>query len=71
MRFDADTATAPDVLAEAARAAGLKAEPADGLEAALARALADAGPVPPRIVICGSLYLAGEVLALSPETWPT
>jgi len=23
-----------------------------------------------RVVICGSLYLAGEVLSASPETWP-
>ena len=23
-----------------------------------------------RVVICGSLYLAGEVLAASRETWP-
>ena len=23
-----------------------------------------------RVVICGSLYLAGEVLGASPETWP-
>jgi hypothetical protein len=22
------------------------------------------------VLICGSLYLAGEVLAMSPETWP-
>ena len=24
-----------------------------------------------RVLICGSLYLAGEVLAASSETWPT
>jgi dihydrofolate synthase/folylpolyglutamate synthase len=23
-----------------------------------------------RVVICGSLYLAGEVLGADPETWP-
>jgi dihydrofolate synthase/folylpolyglutamate synthase len=68
--FAAETAAAPERLAEAARAAGLSAEVADGVEAALDRALAGAGPLPPRVVICGSLYLAGEVLALSPETWP-
>jgi dihydrofolate synthase/folylpolyglutamate synthase len=36
------------------------------LEAALT---SNSAPVP-HIVICGSLYLAGEVLALSEETWP-
>ncbi|MDB5461018.1 MAG: hypothetical protein JWO72_2759, partial [Caulobacteraceae bacterium] len=24
----------------------------------------------PHVLICGSLYLAGEVLAASDETWP-
>ena len=24
-----------------------------------------------RVLICGSLYLAGEVLSAAPETWPT
>ncbi len=33
-------------------------------------ALAAEGP-PPRVVVCGGLHFAGEVLALSPETWPT
>jgi dihydrofolate synthase/folylpolyglutamate synthase len=48
-------------LAEAAGASGLGAKPA----ASLAEALAKAGGVepPPRILICGSLYLAGRVLA--------
>ena len=32
-------------------------------------ALGSDGP-PPHLVICGTLYLAGEVLAASPETWP-
>jgi dihydrofolate synthase/folylpolyglutamate synthase len=48
--------------AQAARAAGLAAEPAPSLEAAVA----DLGCVadrPTRILICGSLYLAGQVLA--------
>lgn len=26
---------------------------------------------PWRVIICGSLYLAGDVLAMSPDTWPT
>ena len=25
----------------------------------------------PHILICGGLHFAGEVLAMSPETWPT
>jgi dihydrofolate synthase/folylpolyglutamate synthase len=37
------------------------------VDEALARALATPNA---RVVICGSLYLAGEVLARSEETWP-
>jgi dihydrofolate synthase/folylpolyglutamate synthase len=40
----------------------------DGVEAALRLAL-EGGPAP-HIVICGSLHFIGDVLALSPETWP-
>ena len=53
-------------LYDAARAAGLEASPAEDLDdammqvAAWARARAEDGP--PRILICGSLYLAGKVL---------
>lgn len=68
--FEADTAADPAVLAAAAQAAGLNAEPCLDLEQALMTALAAGGPAP-RIVICGSLYLAGEVLAADPATWPT
>jgi dihydrofolate synthase/folylpolyglutamate synthase len=54
-------------LYDAARAAGLDAAPAEDLDDAMmqlaARARADAGETPPRILICGSLYLAGKVLA--------
>ena len=32
-------------------------------------ALADNGPAP-HLIICGTLYFCGEVLAASPETWP-
>jgi dihydrofolate synthase/folylpolyglutamate synthase len=50
-----------------ARAAGLDAAPGDDLEDAMlqiaARAHMDRGEAPPRILICGSLYLAGQVLA--------
>jgi len=55
--------SAAEVTAGAA-AAGLAARPADSLDGALAAiAAASAGAVPPRVLICGSLYLAGKVLA--------
>ncbi|CAN5401250.1 folylpolyglutamate synthase/dihydrofolate synthase family protein [soil metagenome] len=57
----------PSALAAVARGHGLGAQAASSVEAALSRALRlGAG----RVVICGSLYLAGEVLGASPETWP-
>jgi dihydrofolate synthase/folylpolyglutamate synthase len=53
-------------LYDAARAAGLDAAPAEDLEDAMlqlnAWARAHARETPPRILICGSLYLAGYVL---------
>ena len=49
-------------VAEAAGRAGLMAETADDLATAVARAAALAGPGA-RVLICGSLYLAGRVLA--------
>ncbi|WP_158047979.1 bifunctional folylpolyglutamate synthase/dihydrofolate synthase [Skermanella pratensis] len=53
----------PEAAAEAARAAGIAdAEPAAGVEAALAGIMARAAG-PTRVMICGSLYLAGAVLA--------
>lgn len=61
-------ATAADTAA-AAELAGLRACACDSVEDALGRALL-LEPTP-HILICGSLYLAGEVLAMSPETWPT
>jgi dihydrofolate synthase / folylpolyglutamate synthase len=52
-------------LAQAAQAVGIPAEPAGGIEAALATIGAlDLSP-PPRLLITGSLYLAGEVLDLN------
>lgn len=48
-------------LAVTARGAGLDADPAPSLEAALAEA-ARLAPAP-RVLVCGSLYLAGRVLA--------
>lgn len=58
---DEENAVKSEALAEAARAHGLPAETASSIEAALKQA---ALSVPaPRILICGSLYLAGRVLA--------
>ncbi len=54
-------------LYDAARSAGLDAAPAEDLEDAMlqlhAWARAHARETPPRILICGSLYLAGKILA--------
>ncbi|MGB0630319.1 MAG: bifunctional folylpolyglutamate synthase/dihydrofolate synthase [Alphaproteobacteria bacterium] len=52
----------PDAIAAIARATGISSETAPSLEAALAGA-AD-GPAG-RVLVCGSLYLAGEVLAVN------
>jgi dihydrofolate synthase/folylpolyglutamate synthase len=41
-----------------------------GVEAAVRAALGVGGPAP-HILICGSLHFIGDVLAMSPETWPT
>ena len=53
-------------LYDAARAAGIDAAPAEDLEDAMlqlsAWARAHAREAPPRILICGSLYLAGKIL---------
>ena len=49
-------------VAAAALAAGLAAASCESIEAALHYLSARAWPVPPRILIAGSLYLAGEVL---------
>ena len=58
---DEENAVPAERLAEAARAHGLAAETAVSLEAALRQA---STTVPaPRILLCGSLYLAGRVLA--------
>jgi len=56
------TSLAPDEIAIAAAGLGLKSYQADSVEAAIARLTREAGPA--RILICGSLYLAGHVLAL-------
>ena len=53
----------PDELADAAIEAGLDAEPADSVEEVIRLVSANWQAVPaPRFLICGSLYLVGEVL---------
>src|SRR5690606_2523402 len=56
-----------DELAAQAQAAGLSAEPVSSIEDALLllRETWEAGEVAPRILISGSLYLAGEALELN------
>lgn len=67
--FEGHAAAPAAQTAAAAELAGLRAHACDRLEDALDKALA-LSPTP-HVLICGSLYLAGEVLAMSPETWPT
>ena len=66
--FEGHAAASAAQTAAAGELAGLRASACDSLEAALDKALA-LEPTP-HVLICGSLYLAGEVLAMSPETWP-
>lgn len=54
----------PDALAAAARASGAGAEAHQGFEAAMKAAHAAGAE---RVLICGSLYLAGKVLAMNEE----
>ena len=58
-----DKGVPADEIAAAARAAGMPAEPRDSIEDALAAIGRLGFDPPPRILITGSLYLAGEVLA--------
>ena len=68
--FDSANATPAEDLAAAAQAAGLHAKATGGVPAALAEALS--GPRPaPHVIICGSLHFIGDILALSPDTWPS
>ena len=66
--FEGHAAASAAQTAAAAELAGLRAHACDSVEAALDKALT-LEPTP-HVLICGSLYLAGEVLAMSPETWP-
>jgi dihydrofolate synthase/folylpolyglutamate synthase len=60
---DRDNAMPPDRMADAARALGMRVETSASVEAALRSLARLAYEVPPRILITGSLYLAGHVLA--------
>ncbi len=60
---DRDNAMPPDRLADAARALGMRVERAASVVAALRSLARLAYEVPPRILITGSLYLAGHVLS--------
>ena len=62
---DQDNAMPPQRVADAARALGMRVEIADGVEAALRSIARLAYEVPPRILITGSLYLAGHALAIN------
>ncbi len=53
----------PEAIADAARAVGIPAQASDGVETALAEIARFDLDLPPRILITGSLYLAGAVLA--------
>ncbi len=65
-----EAGAAPEDLVATARSVGLAAQAYDSVMAGFEAALAQDGPAP-HVIICGSLYLAGEVLAASPETWPS
>lgn len=61
---ESDASLDPDFLADTADEAGLTAEPADSVEAAIAAICSNWNGLerPPRILIGGSLYLLGDVL---------
>jgi dihydrofolate synthase / folylpolyglutamate synthase len=62
---DTENAMPVDRLADAVRRLGMRVEIAAGVEAALRSLSKLAYEVPPRILITGSLYLAGQVLGLN------
>jgi dihydrofolate synthase / folylpolyglutamate synthase len=63
-----DATMAPEQIVEAAVAQGLEASPAESVGQALDRivAIQKQGPAP-RVLICGTLYLAGSILATNPQ----
>jgi dihydrofolate synthase/folylpolyglutamate synthase len=68
--FDSPNAAPAEEIASAAIAAGLEVELVPDVAAGVRRALDEEGPAP-HLLVCGGLHFAGEVLAMSPETWPT
>lgn len=62
---DRDNAMPPDRLADAVRQLGMRVEIAASVKAALHSLVSLTYEVPPRILITGSLYLAGHVLAIN------
>ena len=68
--FESANAAPAEDLARAARQAGLTVEVVADVEEGVRQALALPGPAL-HILVCGGLHFAGEVLAMSPETWPT
>jgi len=60
-----ETSRKPEEIAAAAEIAGLKGTATAGVEDALKKIAALPLEAPPRVLITGSLYLAGEVLALN------
>jgi dihydrofolate synthase / folylpolyglutamate synthase len=60
----------PEEVMHIARGVGIPAETAPSVEAALLSLHENRWPLPPRVLICGSLYLAGEVLSAN-GTLPT
>jgi dihydrofolate synthase / folylpolyglutamate synthase len=58
-----DKTLTSDTLAEVARKVGIPADRCESIDAALTQVSRLALSPPPRILITGSLYLAGEVLA--------
>ncbi len=67
--LQADRPLPPEVIAETARNVGLSAETSPDIQTALSAIAKLPLATPPRILICGSLYLAGDALALN-ETPP-
>lgn len=66
--FQAESAAPPVALAIAARASGIDATTCANVSSAVDVALEGDGPAP-NVLICGSLYLADEVLAMQGQTW--
>ena len=68
--FESPNAASAEALIEAAAGVGLTPETAANVTDGVAQALEADGPAP-HVLVCGGLHFAGEVLAMSPETWPT